>query len=197
MRLEAIDLSALEDRSRPNRWGAGQWDDRRLFFESKRAFWYKIWSNKYIRELKHVRHGKYELVQQDNNSLPGFDLGIFDSSIASAFVDFVWDDVGDLRGYVTRDGACPPERNVAGGGVPSSFAKLCFDRMIATGWISTDFCAANVAIVDGKPSLIDFDTALTDVSALDMDFERENGSLRPHVDKHFAELISAFIARAD
>ncbi len=92
-----------------------------------------------------------------------------------------------MRGYVTKTGTEPDV-------VPGSFAREIFDACVRTGWVFSDLGRKNVIIIDGRPSLIDFDTHLVTLKGLNIESEEKRGALRPHVSPVFRDLLRQHIS---
>jgi hypothetical protein len=185
MRLSDLDFSAMLDRSNPKRWGAGDpSQDRRLYCND--SFWFKILAPEYIQSQSYISNGKYVDLGSKTNDLFGFRIGYFDETNASAFVDFIYDHEGVLRGYVSRAGQVLSA-------VPREFARAAAQRSIDTGWVMADLGSANVVDVAGKLSMIDYDTHFCELGTIDLDYERLNGCFARFRDPYYAGLLEGYI----
>jgi len=180
MLLRDINLEELQDRTPTNSWGTGTDRERKLYFGDGR--WYKIWGPKYL-ELTAAAVGSQFVGIPDLKSMHGYEVGLYDPTNAGALIDFIRDEQNALRGYITKDGA------VSSGGLPKEFVENLYATGLDCGWFYSDLCNSNVVIVDGHHSLIDFDTHLVNVDQFDVEFEKEKGSLRDHVDPYFRHLL--------
>lgn len=186
MRLSDLDLQAMEDRTGSNRWGAGDpRQDRRLYYASGK--WIKLWDVAFTDAQSFVSDGQHvDIGLPLNNQLLGFRVGFFDRHNSTAFSDFIYDDEGLLRGYVCSDGKPVDE-------IPSWFARECAEKCIRLGWVMADFRATNVISLDGKISLIDFDSHFCKLDTLDLEYERKRGCLSPLKDRYFAGIIEGHV----
>lgn len=184
VRLSELNLASLQNRTDPNRWGIGTARDRHLYSDEK--YWYKIWGKDFLRSSLYVSGTEYKGIGHLRQP-HGFEVGLFPPHLSKGFVCFIEDDEGLIRGYVTKAGKISDY-------VPSDFAKDVFDSCIRTGWVFSDLGNKNVVIIDGQHSLIDFDTHLVSLEALDIAFEEEKGCLRPHVSPEFRALLRKYIA---
>lgn len=186
MRLAEIDFGTMEEWSRPKRWGAGDpSQDRRIFCAGER--WYKVWEPDYIRSQSYIADGKYVSVLAAADRLLGFAVGFFDAGNASALLDFIYDDNGVLRGYVTRQGTAVSQ-------IPRPFLEEAANRSITCGWVMADVTLANVVEIDGGLSFIDFDSHFCELDTLNIAYERERGCLSSYKDPYFAGLIEGHVA---
>lgn len=187
--LKSLDLKKLQMRSSDSRWGAGDpYRDRLLYCDAE--YWYKVWDPKYIQALPIAIGERFLRRSSQNNTLPGFDLGVFNEDVASAFVDFIIDDNENLCGYVTKRGEPPSV-------IAHSFAQMFAERCINAGWIYSDFCHNNMIDINGKISLIDFDSHFTKLADLSIPFEKEKGCLREHVHSVFRDIIEREVMMGD
>jgi hypothetical protein len=162
MQLSDLDLASMDDRSSADRWGADDPKlDRRVYFHND--LWYKVWPREYTLSQYYISCGDEIPVGLDGTLL-GFYVGYFNQAIAPAFVDFIHDDSGFVRGYVTRNGHVVEN-------IPVDFARQTALRAIATGWVMADIRAANVIEFDGTLSLIDFDSQFTRLDTFDLRHE--------------------------
>jgi Phosphotransferase enzyme family len=190
-RLESIDLDVLEDRSSPDRWGAGDPErDRRVLYDPARDYYVKVWGPLY-EDHRRIYHGRTEVVLEEQHVF-GLAIGFYDDAIASALVDTIVDEHGRCRGYATRAGAPletsrTPEFEVFLDAVKAATARTRFAH--------TDVCYNNLVLVDGRISFIDFDTVFTHVPLIDVEFESEWGCLREHVYEGYREFVLVERAR--
>ncbi len=185
MRLESIDFNKLEAITKQNAWGSGNPYRERLHYRDER-YWYKLWDPKYIQSLPVAIGETYFRRSFRNNSLHGFDVGLFDATNTPAFVDFIYDNRENLRGYIVGVGH-PPST------IDPTFILNFACRCISAGWVYSDFCFNNIIECDGKLSIIDFDSHLSSLEKLSIKFERERGSLRPHVFELFRNKIESYL----
>jgi hypothetical protein len=185
MLISEIDFNELTDRTSPSRWGANTKLDRRQYQDS--AFIYKAWGADYLTSGLYTSGDQWCTHKKALSKPHGFEVGLFVPQISSAFVDFIVDENDVVRGYITKIGT-PPVR-----GVPDVFVEDVFNACVACGWLFCDFCYNNIVEVDGTFSLIDFDTHLTELACLDLDFEKKSGALREHVDSRFRDLVINYV----
>lgn len=180
MLLSSIDFASLEDRTDPGRWGVGTDRDRKIYYGDNR--WFKIWGEKYMAATVAAVGGEFKTID-GLDTLHGFQVGLYNRMIASAFIEYIVDGNDLIRGYVTADGPtlkAPPD---------SQFVKNMFNACVHSGWVYSDFCNSNIISVNGTLSLIDFDTHLVKLDMLDVEFEKKHGALRPHVVPLFRSLL--------
>lgn len=180
MRLEALDLDKLENCTSNNRWGAGGERDRHLYRDDR--YWYKIWGPRFLELSPYVEDGKFFKHKIPLKKPHGFEVGLFTREISSAFECFLYDENEVVRGYITKAGKKTSD-------IGSGFIDAVFRACVGCGWIYGDFCYNNVVEIDGNLSLIDFDTDLTKLDMLDVEFEKTKGALRSHVFSEFREMI--------
>lgn len=184
MPISELDLSLLEDCTSTERWGANTPRDRKLYRDTR--FWYKLWGPDFLRSSPYVVGSKFIKLGPLAKKPQGFDVGLYTQETAAAFVEFISDEGGTVLGYVTKRG---DHSKV----VTDDFILKVFEACRTSGWLYSDFCFNNVISVDGQLSLIDFDTHLSKMDCLDLEFEREKGGLRPHVFPGFRDLVEAYI----
>lgn len=186
MRLSEIDFRSLEEVSSLNRWGAGSSRDRRIYRNGDR--WYKVWGEHYLDASVYASAGQFHSHVPRLRRPHGFELGLFTQSNSPAFLCDLYDDFGNVRGYVTRAGS-----RVSSSTLSDSFVDMFFQQCLDLGWIYSDFCFKNLVQVDEGVSLIDFDTHLTKVATVDAEFERLKGALRPHVEERFRNRVESMV----
>ena len=183
--LSSLDVGQLVRVTSLDPWGLEDPDYYREVFEDHATGTYvKIWGETYAEHKRLGISRDYPIIV--NSVFVGFDFGFYDELVASALVDLICDNEGRCRGYITRAGT-PLE----------SIDTEQFDgfvgQMIAasrrSGLIHTDFCYNNLILIDGKISLIDYDTVLSDARYLDLEYEAEMGGLREHVFESYRKFI--------
>jgi hypothetical protein len=191
-RLESLDLSRFQERSSPERWGAGEAErDRRVFFDPERELYVKVWSPLY-EDYRRVYHGLTEVVLEQQEIF-GLAIGFFDELTASALADTIVDEEGRCRGYVTRSGE-PLESDTTA--EFEEFLEAVKNATARTRFAHTDVCYNNLVRIGGRISFIDFDTVFTHVPLIDVEFETEWGCLREHVYEGYREFLLAERAQA-
>ncbi|MEM1051360.1 MAG: hypothetical protein AAGI28_04620 [Pseudomonadota bacterium] len=184
MKLSDIDFSSLRNMTSDDRWGAGTPRDRHVFCDH--AYWYKTWGNEYLSKSGCVYGNRHKTLGGAKEP-HGFEVGLFCEDIASAFVSYIYDEDENVRGYVTRAGTMSEV-------IPTEFVDAVFNACVKSGWVFSDLGWKNVITVDGRPSLIDFDSHLASLEHLDVEFEEASGALRPHVAPRFRTLLRSYIA---
>jgi SAM-dependent methyltransferase len=185
MQLSDLNLSAMEERSAPGRWGAGNvHQDRRLYY--KDDLWFKVWAPEYIQSQAYRSGVTYIELGPKNNELVGFRVGYFDKSNSSALVDFIYDETGVLRGYICRAGKILPA-------LPREFLRAAARKATETGWVMADLVAENVIEVAGQLSFIDYDARFCELRELDIEYERANGCFAGFRDPYYAGLLEGFV----
>lgn len=160
-------------------WGEGNPNQEREFYVYENKF-YKLWGKNYTIKDLYISNGKYIgwRYSSDKKGIAAIDIGFMCDDIAPGFVDLIWDQDGNCRGYIMLKGD-PIEF------IPDEFYKKICNISLMKGFLHTDLTPKNIAIFDGVPGLIDFDTPLTKISALDISFETSNGVLRNHIDPRY------------
>lgn len=184
MQLEDIDFSVLTPKYASDRWGAGSARDRKIYSDDH--LFYKVWSDTYVANTPAAIGNKFKRIE-GLSELHGFAVGLFNSDIASAFVEYIRDSKEIIRGYVSHAGVHPDY-------VPDAFADLLFEACKKSGWVFSDLKPQNVIEFNSKLSLIDFDSHLCRLEAIDVDFEVRSGCLRPHVCDRFQAHIRATLS---
>lgn len=184
MRLADLDLERLEDCTPENRWGAGTDRDRCLYRDDR--YWYKVWGPRYLAASPYASGGRFHKHPVPLTQPHGFEVGLFTPEISGAFESFIYDENDAVRGYVTRAGRKPHK-------VSDDFVKSVYRACMACGWVYADFCVNNIVEINGQSSLIDFDTHLTNFYSIDLDFERQKGALRSHVNGYFRSLVEEYV----
>lgn len=183
MRFEDVPFEELEEVSDPARWGAGGSRDRRLYRNSSHYF--KVWGPSYLSETCAAIGDEFVIVP-NLSDLHGNVVGLFSPLIASAVEDYIYDDSLVLRGYVARCGAEVDD-------IPCEFADSVFNEGIRCGWFFSDLKPGNVVSVNGRFSLIDLDTHLSNVEKLNLAFEQQFGCLREHLDGRYTDMIYRYV----
>lgn len=159
-------------------WGEGDKDQEREFFTNK-GLMYKLWSSQYVIKDLYVSNGEYHKwdYADRSKSIASLDSGFINKEISPALVDLIWK--GNFCvGYITTIGK---KIDI----IPDAFYKKILEQSIATGYLYMDFCSKNICENGGVYSLIDYDTPLTRLSTLNLDFERKSGVLRKHIDLRY------------
>lgn len=186
MRLEDLDLDALQPVAWPLAWGGEHPELDRKFYRRDGLF-YKVWGAKYhvadyvLVDGKFVRH-QYADPQ---SGVAAIDVGLIDAETCPGLVDLLRDGQGRCRGYVMREGVPPRDFDA----VEPAFVELMCRRALETGYASTDFCPKNMVRIEGRLSLIDIDTVPTRLDRLHLDVEAATGCLRPHVFPAYRDFI--------
>ncbi|WP_298334892.1 hypothetical protein [uncultured Erythrobacter sp.] len=165
-----------------DRWGADTPRDRHVYCDD--TYWYKVWGPDYLAKSGCFYGNQYKLLG-DIKEPHGFAVGFFSENIASAFVSYIYDENEKVRGYVTRAGTMSQV-------IPNDFVEAVFNACVRSGWVFSDLGWKNVITVDGRPSLIDFDSHLASLAHLDLEFEEASGALRPHVAPRFRKLLRSY-----
>jgi len=183
MRLSDIDFEILENCTDPDRWGAGGDMDRLIYRNAE--YYYKIWEKSYIEKTVAAVGNRFVPIR-GLSLLHGFEVGLYNGDISSAFVEWIEDADGCIRGYVTKRGVCPKH-------IPGDFVDKVIKSSFDCGWTYSDLKSGNIVVADGFISLIDFDTHLVFLGQMDVEFEREKGCLRPHVNDRFRNAILSYL----
>jgi len=184
--IEDIDSKALENVTSAERWGADTHRDRFLYRDEK--FYYKIWGDNYIATTCAAVGSSFKGVKGLRN-IHGFEVGLYVPEVSKALVDFITDEGGRIRGYVTHRGTHPSE-------VPESFVDALFESSVKSGWVYSDLKPQNLVVFNGTCSLIDFDTHLSCLQLLDIEFEKEHGCLRAFTSPLYRAKILEFLGRS-
>ena len=179
MLLSDIDFTTLEKKTSEDRWGAGTARDRLIYRDAD--LWYKTWGPEYLKKSCYAAGGQFHGVESHNQP-HGFEVGLFTPDISCAFVEFIHDETGAIRGYVSKTGEHPDV-------VPSDFIHSVFRACLRVGWVFSDLGSKNIILTDRGLSLIDFDTHLVSLNDFDIPFEERTGTLRPHVLPLFSKLV--------
>jgi hypothetical protein len=190
MLLDELEFDGFTERVGHSPWGQGNSTTaRRLFLDSERGLFVKVWEPEYQHASSYWRGRK--LAASGMRGLFGYAIGFFNSEIGGAFIDFIEDRAGNCRGYVTRAGT----PLLTGRGDPrfQAFLESVKRATLETGYAHTDFCHNNLVLVENRISFIDFDTLFTDLKHAEVDFEKEKGALRPHVYQEYREFVGAML----
>ena len=103
---------------------------------------YKLWGSEYITLSPCAVGNQFKLVSGSRGGVHGFEVGLYTPEISGAFVDFIYDQSGSVRGYVTRDGDHPDS-------IPDDFARKVFSACVSSGWVYSDLSKYNVIAADG------------------------------------------------
>lgn len=177
--LEDIGFADLVDVTPARTWGKGTPRERSLFRDTN--YFYKIWGPDYLSSTVYSDHGSFHHHPEPLQLPHGFEVGLYSAANSSAFVGHIYSNEGSVRGYVTKAGE---KKRIS-----QEFAELVFEACVSVGWVYSDFCANNVTMVDGRLSLIDFDTHLSRIEGMSVAFEQTHGALRSHVDPYFRQLL--------
>jgi hypothetical protein len=187
IRLSKIDIAGMHDMSAPGRWGSKTKKDRKVY-RSSEGLWYKIWGKDYHPDA-FSRNGAWHRIDSKEHLPTAFAIGLFPGDIADAFIDHIYDDDRICRGYVAHGGLHPET-------IPTDFTEHVFELCLKHGYLYTDFKPDNVIKINGKLSLIDFDTHMTCCRSIDMRFEEEIGVLRELNDNHYRRLVHKHLLRS-
>lgn len=190
MHLEDLDLSKLEEKSAPDRWGRDNPElDRRTFFDPQRRLYFKVWGPLCAAHRRFI--SGCSAWAADIRSIFGFEIGFFTPENCPALVEFITDADGALRGYVTREGEPLPDmENPA----MEKFLDEVRAATVRSGFVHNDVCYNNLVLVGGRISFIDFDTAFSDLARLDVAFESDWGALRPHALPGYTDFVRRLAA---
>lgn len=172
MKLNGIDFSELKVFTVEAQWGHKNPDQRRYFYNDDRHI-YKIWSKRYTARMMVARSGRFEPLVPCNTTA-SFSVGLIDHDLCSGLVDFIYDEADICRGYAMEKGTVPEK------GISTDFVDMMWEKTVSSGYAHTDFCTKNTIVIGGKFSMIDLDSAPTEIENIDLDFEIREGALRPH-----------------
>ena len=187
MLLRDVDTTRLQIYTPANQWGKGT-DRERLIYRDDR-YWYKIWGENYLKETPYSSAGCFKKFSHQPVYPHGFEIDFFTPEISTAFKEFIYDNTGVVRGYITLAGNQPKV-------IHKNFISAVFASCIKTGWIYSDFCWNNIIEINGNLSLIDFDTHFTKISTFVPEFEKDYGALRGHVIDEYRNLILCAVNRS-
>lgn len=182
MLYENINWTKLEELNIEQSWGQGNDKLDRHFFKDDQYF-YKVWSRDYVVKNLIIDGGEFvqHRFRNETSGIAAIDLGLITGATCCALVDVLWDEVGACRGYITKIGIPLTERSQ----IPTNFLKLICDVSTKSGFAFSDFALKNMVMIDGQCSLIDIDAVPSRISNMDLDFDLQNGALRPHVDADY------------
>jgi hypothetical protein len=158
-------------------------------------YYYKVWKEEYLTAIGAISKGAW-IPARESSILPGFDCGFYSPENSAALVGFIYSDTV-LRGYVTKVGQPLSiyDHNKVEKPELSAFLYKAWLRALSVGWLPCDICFNNLIQVDGVISFIDFDTELTDMAALDLEYEARLGALRLHVFPYLRGLVAGYFSK--
>ena len=191
MLLADLDLTALEEKSAPDRWGKDDPElDRRTFFDPQRQLYFKVWGSMYSAHRRFISgNGAWAA---DIRTVFGFEVGFFSAENCAALLEFIHDGDGFVRGYVTRAGQPLLDTENA---LMDRFLDETKKATERSGFVHNDVCYNNLILVGDRISFIDFDTVFSDLERLDVPFESKWGALRPHVLSEYSEFVTGLVAK--
>jgi hypothetical protein len=193
MLLNSIDFGELNELHLRLDWGGDNPDMLRKFYKGKGLF-YKIWGEHYsvnncaIDGDRYVKH----IYSNPTSGLALIDVGLVTTDTCIALVDTIWDTSGRCRGYVTVEGGPVDTTDKAFERFVEKFCELS----ISTGFLHSDFSPKNLISVNGHISLIDLDTVPSRIKNIDINFEVNQGSFRPHVNPMYRNMMMEFCEKS-
>jgi len=146
---------------------------RAIYHDSDNKLYYKIFHAEYCRV---------------NNFRKAIESNFFEG-LAPALISLIMDGVGNIIGYVTKEGPLLSANEFDSHLIPRDFFRILKNRIKESGMFFYDLVPHNIILIDGEPSLIDLESVY-DIEEY-TNLSLHNAKVKPvELDEYIKELRS-------
>ena len=174
IQINDIDFNAFECiKDKYNRVVDGISHGRAIYYDSSNQIYYKIFHPDYC------RIDNFRKAIQAN----------FFEGLAPALTDLIYDQWGEIVGYITKSGPLLSPNEFDNHLIPRDFFRILKNRIKESGMFFYDLVPHNIILIDGVPSLIDLESVY-DINEYNS-LSAHNAKVKPlELDNYIKELWS-------